>query len=250
MTLKECMLIENECYKKYQLMTNDKPIGIVVHSTGANNKQLKRYVQPIKGQKNYDTIIKDLGMNTFGNHWNSSPAQMGAYACVHAFIGINAKGEIETYKTLPWNVCCWGCRSGAKGSYNNNPTACVQFEICEDTLTDEKYFNGVMKEAQELCARLCKQYGLSIDTIHSHAESHKLGYANNHGDCDHWLKKFGKDMNWFRGEVQKLIVPANTNKTIYRVQVGAYTVKTNAEKMLAKLKNAGFSGFITTDKKE
>ena len=31
---------------------------------------------------------------------------------------------------------------------------------------------------------------------------------------------------------------------IYRVQVGAYAEKTNADKMLQKLKNAGFEGFI------
>ena len=250
MTLKTCLLIENECYKQYEKMKDDKPCGIVVHSTGANNKNLKRYVQPIKRQSYYDSVIKDLGYNSFNNHWNNSPVQMGAYACVHAFIGENAKGVIETYKTLPWDVCCWGCGSGTKGSFNKNPNACIQFEICEDALTDETYFNGVMKEAQELCAMLCNQYGLKVDTIHSHAESHKLGYASNHGDCDHWLKKFGKDMNWFRSEVSKLLVPTTAIKTIYRVQVGAYTVKTNAEKMLAKLKNAGFSGFITTDKKE
>ena len=34
-------------------------------------------------------------------------------------------------------------------------------------------------------------------------------------------------------------------KPLYRVQVGAYTVKANAEKMQKKLKNAGFDGFIT-----
>lgn len=248
MILKECIFTENECYKKHNYMVNDKPVGIVVHSTGVNNKQLKRYVQPLKNDKNYNTIISDIGFNTFGNHWNGSPAQMGAYACVHAFIGVNAKGQIETYKTLPWNMCCWGCHRGEKGSYNDNPTACVQFEICEDTLTDETYFNGVMKEAQELCAMLCKQYDLSVNTIHSHAESHKLGYASNHGDCDHWLKRFGKDMNWFRSEVEKLLKAKETPKTVYTVQVGAFTVKSNAEKMLAKLKDAGFSGFITTKK--
>lgn len=33
---------------------------------------------------------------------------------------------------------------------------------------------------------------------------------------------------------------------LYRVQVGAYSVKANAEAQLAKLKKAGFSGFVTT----
>ena len=37
--------------------------------------------------------------------------------------------------------------------------------------------------------------------------------------------------------------PSTTNK-LYRVQVGAFAVRANAEKMLAKLKAAGFDGFI------
>lgn len=37
--------------------------------------------------------------------------------------------------------------------------------------------------------------------------------------------------------------PATTDK-LYRVQVGAFAVRANAEKMLAKLKAAGFDGYI------
>lgn len=37
--------------------------------------------------------------------------------------------------------------------------------------------------------------------------------------------------------------------TLYRVQVGAFAVRANAEKMLDRLKKAGFSGFIVTGKK-
>lgn len=36
------------------------------------------------------------------------------------------------------------------------------------------------------------------------------------------------------------------NKPLYRVQVGAYTVKANAEDMKKKLKAKGFESFITT----
>lgn len=38
--------------------------------------------------------------------------------------------------------------------------------------------------------------------------------------------------------------------TVYRVQVGAYTVKKNAEAMLRKLEEAGFEGFITATERE
>ena len=201
MKLRQCILTKNDCYVENQRMT--KITGIVVHSTGSNNKNLKRYVQPLKTYADYAPLIADLGKNSSGNHWNRS----GLTKCVHAFIGVNALGEVTTYQTLPWDVCCWGSGTGKKGSYNYNPNARIQFEICEDGLKDEKYFSAVMKEAQELCAWLCTKFKLSVDQICSHAEAHQAGYASNHADIDHWLKKFGKDMEWFRLEVQKLLSP-------------------------------------------
>lgn len=39
----------------------------------------------------------------------------------------------------------------------------------------------------------------------------------------------------------------NKTEKLYRVQVGAYGVKANAEAMLAKLKKAGFDGYIKED---
>lgn len=204
MTLKECYAIENDCYKARILINKGKPTGIVVHSTGCNNKNLKRYVQPVKGQDYYDEVIKDLGKNTNGNSWNQAKPG-GKRICCHAFIGVNAAGKVETYQILPWIWCCWNCASGPKGSYNLNPTAHIQFEIQEDALTDANYFANAMKEAQELCAYLCKCYDLDVSTIVSHKEAHALGYASNHGDPENWLSKFGKDMKWFRKEVQAIL---------------------------------------------
>jgi N-acetylmuramoyl-L-alanine amidase len=47
------------------------------------------------------------------------------------------------------------------------------------------------------------------------------------------------------------VVPKNKNSvpndgTLYKVQVGAFSVRENAENYLAKLKNAGFEGFIVS----
>lgn len=85
-------------------------------------------------------------------------------------------------------------------SFNNDPPY-YQFEICEDSLTDEKYFYDCMDSAQELCAYLCEKFNLPVDKVVSHKESFDLGYGSAHGDPDHWLKRFGKDMNWFRKKV-------------------------------------------------
>lgn len=188
MELKQCLLTKNDCYKKAQKIT---PKGIVVHSTGANNPNLKRYVQPDDGL---------LGNNIFNNSWNRS----GVSKCVHAFIGKDKNKNVQVYQTLPFNYACWGIGSGKKGSYNYNP-AYIQFEICEDNLKDETYFNQAFSLAAEFCAYLCEKFNISIDNVISHHEGYERGYGSNHGDCDHWLKKFGKDMNWFRSEVKKYL---------------------------------------------
>ena len=83
-----------------------------------------------------------------------------------------------------------------------------------------------------------------------HSEGYKLGIASNHSDVMHWFPKHGKSMDAFRAEVGKLLAateapkpptPTPTEpKKLYRVQVGAYSVKANADAMLAKVKAAGF----------
>ena len=228
MTLKKCIMTNSTCYKD-QLDTNsyyywgnhkDK-IGIVVHSTGANNPYIKRYVQPSDNDSNYDSIIADIGKNTNYNDWNHTERAAG----VHAFIGKNINDEIRTYEVLPYEWSAWGVGQGSKGSYNYAPTAHIQFEICEDDLTDENYFYAVMKESQEYCAYLCNQFGWTSKNVCCHAEAHERGYGGNHADIKHWLNIYGKTMDWYRNEVQKLIdnnfsTNTNTKYIEYTIQKG------------------------------
>ncbi len=242
MNLKKLIFTQNACYKAGRTIT---PKGIMVHSTGANNPNLRRYVGPDDGL---------LGKNQYNNHWNQDRPD-GRQVCVHAFIGKLADGSIATYQTLPWNHRGWHGGSGPKGSVNDTH---IGFEICEDGLTDKVYFNAVYKEATELCAYLCKEYKLdplADGIIIGHFEGHRRGIASNHGDPNNWFPKHGKSMDTFRADVGKLLVastpPAQTPtvpKKLYRVQVGAYSVKANAEAMLARVKAAGFKdAFIETD---
>lgn len=201
MNLRKLIFTENACYKAGKKIT---PKGIMVHSTGANNPNLKRYVGPNDGL---------LGENKYGNHWNQA---MSRQVCVHAFIGKLADGSIATYQTLPWNHRGWHC-----GGAGNNTH--ISFEICEDGLTDATYFAKVYKEAVELCAYLCKEYNLSADTIICHSEGHKKGIASNHGDVMHWFPKFGKSMDTFRADVKALLnkeaAPAKTNTVTVNLDV-------------------------------
>ncbi|MDF1495869.1 N-acetylmuramoyl-L-alanine amidase [Caproiciproducens sp. CPB-2] len=191
MNLHKLLLTNNACYKAGRTIT---PRGIMVHSTGADNPNLKRYVGPDDGL---------LGKNQYNNHWNTDKPG-GRQVCVHAFIGKLANGMIATYQTLPWNMRGWHCGSGSQGSGNDTH---ISFEICEDNLSDAAYFNAVYKEAAELCAYLCKQYGIRPERPYliCHSEGHELGIASNHGDVMHWFPKHGKSMDTFRAEVKRLL---------------------------------------------
>ena len=161
--------------------------GWVRTSTGANNSNLKRYVN----------APEICGENPYKNYFDRADSDV----CPHAVIGLDKSGEVRAAKLLPWNICCWGCGNGSKGSYNYAP-AYIQIEICEDGLNDRAYFDKVFRLGADLCKRLMKNYPtIKLENIISHHEAHRRGYASNHADCDHWLKRFGKNMDWFRGLV-------------------------------------------------
>jgi len=165
----------------------------VVHSTGANNPNLKRYVD----------APSEVGVNQYGNHWNTAKPS-GRSVCVHAFIGYDKNKEIRVAEILPLNFCCWGVGQGKKGSYNYNP-AYIQFEICEDSLADKVYYQKVFSTAAQYCAELCRTYNIDVDKIVGHCEAYKLGYGSNHGDPEHWMKNFGETMEDFRKRVSEIL---------------------------------------------
>ena len=229
MNLKKLLFVNNPCYKAGVKM---KPLGIMWHSTGANNPNLRRYVGPDDGL---------LGLNSYGNHWNRS----GLDVCVHAFIGKLKDGSIATYQTLPWDMRGWH----AGGSANNNY---IGFEICEDGLTDKTYFDKVYNEAVELTAHLCTLYNLDPNgknVIICHQDGYKLGIASNHGDVYHWFNKYGKTMDDVRKDVAKAMgsvkedTPKEDTTELYRVrkswddpksQKGAYKNLANAKECADK----------------
>ena len=71
----------------------------------------------------------------------------------------------------------------------------------------------------ELCAYLCKEYGLTEKNVICHSEGYKLGIASNHSDVMHWFPRFEKSMDAFRADVKKLLEAAGNSKP-YIVQKG------------------------------
>ena len=186
-------LEHNDCFRAGRVL---KPVGVMVHSTGANNPLISRYVPG----------DDEIGRNTAGNHWDQSNAewrdQFGVplNKCVHAFVGKLADGGVGTVQTLPWGIRGWHAgKSGGNDGY-------IGFEICEDSLEDPNYFEKVYCEAVELTAMLCRKFDLDPlkqNVVICHAEGFRIGVASNHGDVMHWFSRFGKDMDDFRADVAR-----------------------------------------------
>ena len=201
MNLLTCILTENDCYKANRTIT---PKGVMVHSTGADNPNIKRYVQPPAGDADRAVLLDRLGTNRNKNDWNRA----GTNACVHAFIGKLADGSVATAQTLPWNWRGWHAGNGTSGKSANDTH--ISFEICEDGLTDPDYFSQVYREAVELTAMLCKQYGLdplADGVVICHQEGYRRGVASNHEDVLHWFPKMGKSMDDFRADTAAELAP-------------------------------------------
>lgn len=138
----------SDCYKSAR---RQKQCGVQVHSTGANNPYLSRYVQPDDGL---------LGKNKYGNDSNRS----GTNVCASAYIGKQSNGMIAIYQSLPWDYQCWLSEKGDNG--NANKLGYIGFEICEDSLNDREYFNeAVLRLSVNLTAYLLNMIGASPDSI-------------------------------------------------------------------------------------
>lgn len=167
MNIKQQYITKNPCYKAGRKIT---PKGIMVHSTATPGVLAEGWF----------------------SRWNKASYDRAA---VHAFLD-----DTVVCQHLPWNHRAWH----AGGSANNTH---IGFEICEpkDWTTNVTYFMKAYKNAVDLCAYLCKKYGLTEKNIISHKEGYKKGIASNHGDPDHWWKYFGYTMAKFRADVKKAL---------------------------------------------
>ena len=178
----------SDCYKSG---VKQEPKGIQVHSTGANNPYLKRYVGPNDGR---------LGENKYKNYHN----QPGLSVCASAYIGKLDDGTPAIYQTLPWEYRCWLSGSGKAG--NANKLGYIGFEICEDNKKNKDYFEQVvMGLSVYLTAYLCKKYSIPVNKVLDHSELYDMGLASNHGDITHWLKLYGITMKDYREAVSAAI---------------------------------------------
>ena len=154
--------------------------------------------------------------------------------------GIGRDGRIGMYveeKDRSW------CSSNAA-----NDNRAITIECASDTsepyAVNDKVYNSLIK----LLVDICKRNGIKKlvwSTSKNNRVNHLNGcnmtvhrdYANKSCPGTYLYERMGK-------------IAAEVNKqlgTIYRVQIGAFSSKENAENYLAKAKKAGFDGFIVED---
>lgn len=202
----ECMMTNSTCYQQTRVFV---PKGILWHCTGANNPNLSRYVQPSESDPRHDELIAKIGRNLYRNDWNHTYVEAG----LNFWIGKLADGSVTALQTMPWNFRPWGCGSGPRGSCNDTH---IQFEMCEDALTDKNYFEACYKEGVEMTAYLCKKYGIDpygkvtcggavVPTILCHKDSNDYGVGGAHGDVYNWFNRYGRTMDDVRKDVAALL---------------------------------------------
>lgn len=233
MNIIQSILTKNDCYKAGKTIT---PKGLMIHSVGCPQPKASVFIAS----------------------WNKPASeQAGRQVCVHGFIDGNTA---DIYQTLPWNYRGW------HGGGDSNNTH-IGVEICEPATI--KYTGGATwietadgantkatvlrtyAAAVELFAHLCTLYSLNPLTkgvVISHAEGYKQGIASNHGDTEHLWGKFGLTLDKFRADIKAAMTPAAVtpiSTKLYRVQVGAFSVKQNAQNLVNELTAKGYKPFIT-----
>lgn len=214
-----CMQRQSTCYRKTREM---QVVGVLWHSTGANNPYISRYAQPDDNDTRRSELLSILGTNKYHNDWNHIERDAG----LNAWVGKLANGDVSCIQSMPWTFRPWGCGSGARGSCN---TGWIQFEICEANLKDSAYFADAYREACELTAYICQLYGIDphgtvtvggvkVPTILCHRDSYDYQLGSSHSDIRHWFPLHGKSMETVRDDVADLLsgvetVPASPAET-------------------------------------
>lgn len=157
-------------------------------------------------------------------------------ASAHYFVDSDSITE-----SVPVNYIAWHCGAIAyKHNYCRNFNS-IGIEICDDVKNGVIYpSEKTIEKVIQLVEWLMERYSIPKANVIRHYDvTGKICPA-------YWCGTKENDDKWKTEFWNKLDVP---KETLYRVQVGAYSKKENAEAMKAKLKAAGFDAIIKCETK-
>ena len=260
--IKKSFMTKNRCYSNPQKIT---PVGLMLHSVGCPQPKPEVFIRL------WNDAGKDVSIHGFIGENEAFQTLPYDYKGWHAGRGTSGKsanglGYIGFEMTEPATIKY----TGGASFVDNNPEKTLQF------------VKNTYKNAVDVFAQLCILYNFNpmgknkygYNVIISHSEGYKAGIASNHGDVEHlWSKTIRKTMDDFRKDVSEKIkeyggkIPENNtntenknensgnnnnnnkNNVIYRVQVGSFSNKANAERLAAELKNKGYQAIVVSSEK-
>lgn len=186
-----------------------------------------------------------------GNYFKNNVVEASA----HYFVD-----DDSITQTVPDDYVAWHCGAKTYKHAQCRNTNSIGVEICDDVKNGVIYpSEKTIENALELVKALMQKYSVPKENVIRHYDvTGKLCPA-------YWCGTKEKDEKWLTAFWNRLTASdgsASTNTTkeetavsggsggvLYRVQVGAYSDKANAEAQLKKLTAAGFSGFIVASEK-
>ena len=185
-------------------------------------------------------VVGQLSVESLGNVFAPTSRQASSN------YGIGADGRIAMYVEE--------CNRSWCSSSNSNDQRAVTIECASDLkhpyAMNDKVYNALI----DLCVDICSRNGK--DTLLWFCDKDKsLNYSPKSNEMiitvHRWFANKSCPGDWLYnrlGDLAKQVTEKlKGDNDMYRVQVGAYEKKENAENMLKKLKAAGFNGFIVED---
>ena len=137
-----------------------------------------------------------------------------------------AVDDKEVVQGLPENRNGWHSGDGENGKGNREGIA---IEICYSKSGGER-FTQAEKNAVDLIVDILKRYGWGVGAVTKHQDYN--GKYCPHRTLDAGWDRFIK------------MIEAKMNNKLYKVQVGAFSNRSNADKLCNELKAKGYSAFI------
>ena len=153
--------------------------------------------------------------------------------------GIGTDGKVGMYVEEKDRSWC--------SSSSSNDNRAITIEVASDTKHPYKINSAAYKTLIDLCVDICKRNNIKelkwkgdkslIGQIDKQNMTVHRWFANKACPGDYLYNLHGQIANEVNAKLKKPAV-------LYRVQVGAYSNKSNADKMLEKLKSLGYNTYV------
>lgn len=147
------------------------------------------------------------------------PEQPASWTSAQYIVGLNG----EVVRIIPDNEIAYAAA--------NKNASTIHIEVCYSDKSG-KFTEKSTAALRELVHYLMKQYGISADKVVRHYDLTGKYCPVYYVDESRWAALH-----------ERITAPENPSK-LYRVQVGAFRSRSNAEAYMSKLKAAGFSAFV------